>query len=61
MDDKLRRIKQLIEEKERIDSELEGLINGTVTKVAKQRTCKICGEPGHNSKGCPSKQEGAAA
>ena len=52
MEARLQRIKELIEAKERIDSELEGLISGTA-RPPKQKLCKKCGEPGHSAKTCP--------
>jgi hypothetical protein len=55
MDAKLARIKQLIEQKEAIDSELESLIAGAPVKVRKPKTCKICGEEGHTARTCPAK------
>lgn len=57
MDAKLARIKELIAQKESVDAELEKLIgSGAPVKEVKQRVCKNCGEPGHNSAGCPQKQ-----
>jgi len=61
MDSKLKRIKELIEQKEKIDSELESLINGTASGASKQRTCTICRQPGHNAKSCPTKEEEGVA
>jgi len=55
MDAKLVRIKELIEEKERIDSELEGLINGTKTVRAPQK-CGVCGQEGHSARKCPTSE-----
>jgi hypothetical protein len=52
MEAKLLRIKELIEAKEKIDTELEELISGGV-RQPKQRLCKKCGEPGHGTKTCP--------
>jgi Zinc knuckle len=58
MEDKLVRIKSLIIQREQIDNELASLITGA-TVTASQRKCKVCGQLGHNSKTCPTKQEGA--
>jgi hypothetical protein len=56
LDAKLARIKELIEIKERTDTELDSLIAGAAVKDAKQRVCKNCGQPGHNAKVCPQRQ-----
>ena len=54
MEDKLVRIKQLIELKEQTDAELETLIGGgTYTK--KKVTCSICNTEGHTARTCPQK------
>lgn len=52
MDAKLTRIKELIVQKEAIDTELASLIAGTPVTARKQRTCKKCGQPGHSAKTC---------
>ena len=54
MDDKLMRIKQLIELKEHTDAELETLIGGG-TYTRKKGTCSICGTEGHTARTCPQK------
>jgi hypothetical protein len=54
MDDKLVRIKQLIELKEHTDAELETLIGGA-TYARKKVTCSICGTEGHTARTCPQK------
>jgi hypothetical protein len=56
MDAKLKRLKELIELKERTDAELEALLGGAV-RVIKQRACKVCGQPGHRSDNCPTKEQ----
>jgi hypothetical protein len=56
MDAKLTRIKELIEIKERTDSELEALIAGSTIKGSKPRVCKTCGQVGHGAKDCPQRQ-----
>jgi hypothetical protein len=53
---KLARIKELIEIKERTDTELEALIAGAFVKEFKPRVCKNCGQPGHSPKACPQGQ-----
>jgi hypothetical protein len=55
MDAKLARIKELIDRKEAIDTELESLIAGGPVKVPKPRACKICGQEGHTARACPTK------
>ena len=54
MDDKLTRIKQLIELKEQTDAELETLIGGG-TYAKKKVTCSICNTEGHTARTCPQK------
>jgi hypothetical protein len=59
MDDRLRRIKELIELKEHTDSELETLIAGGAVeepKSTKPRVCKNCGKSGHRSDTCTEKK-----
>lgn len=55
MDAKLLRIKELIELKERTDSELETLLGGAPLKVSRARACSICNEEGHTARSCPTK------
>jgi hypothetical protein len=55
MDARLTRIKQLIEQKEAIDAELESLIAGAPLKERKARTCNSCGQEGHTARTCPAK------
>jgi len=54
MDDKLTRIKQLIELKEQTDAELETLIGGG-SYAKKKVTCSICNTEGHTARTCPQK------
>ena len=54
MEQKLTRIKQLIELKEQTDAELETLIGGA-TYAKKKVTCSICGTEGHTARTCPQK------
>ncbi len=58
MDAKLQRIKDLIELKERTDTELEQLLGGG--KIAKARACSICNQEGHTARSCPNKPPEAA-
>jgi hypothetical protein len=55
MDAKLLRIKELIELKERTDSELESLLGGAPLKGSKARAGSICNEEGHTACCCPTK------
>jgi hypothetical protein len=56
VDEKLTRIKQLIELKEATDAELFSLIGGgTPSKARKPQTCGTCGQEGHTARTCPQK------
>jgi hypothetical protein len=55
MDAKLLRIKELIELKEKTDTELEGLLGGAPLKPGRARVCSICNGEGHTARSCPSK------
>ena len=59
MEARLERIRELINEKERIEGELEGLISGSPVKAAK-RKCSHCGSESHTARNCPEKQENAS-
>jgi hypothetical protein len=56
LDERLMRIKDLIETKERVDAELEELIGGPSErrKRAPQK-CSNCEEEGHTVRNCPNK------
>jgi hypothetical protein len=56
LDAKLARIKELIEQKDAIHSELERLIAGAPLKQVKVRVCTNCGAEGHPARSCPQKQ-----
>ena len=56
MDERLTRIKQLIELKEQTDAELETLIGGG-TYERKKMKCSGCGVEGHTARTCPRKGE----
>lgn len=56
MDERLTRIKDLIETKQRVDAELEELIGGSLEK--RKRTpqkCSTCEQEGHTARNCPTK------
>jgi hypothetical protein len=61
MDSRLTRIKELIEQKEAIDSELDSLIAGGSVKIRKPKTCTSCGAEGHTARTCPKKAGATAA
>jgi hypothetical protein len=59
VEDRLIRIRELINLKEQTDHELETLIQGgriEEPKVLKQRACKSCGQAGHRADTCPQKK-----
>ena len=56
MDDRLTRIKQLIELKEQTDAELESLIGGGAFERRKVK-CSVCSVEGHTARTCPRKGE----
>ncbi len=55
IDEQIAREKDLIAQREQIDRQLAELFAGApITK--KTPRCKLCGEVGHNAKGCPTKR-----
>lgn len=54
MEERLIRIKQLIETKEQVDTELFALIGDDV-KVRKSSRCSHCQKDGHTARNCPAK------
>ena len=54
MDERLARIKYLIEQKEQTDTELETLIAGGTLNAAKRKkqTCGNCHQEGHTARTC---------
>jgi hypothetical protein len=54
LDERLTRIKQLIELKEQTDAELEALIGGG-SYERKKTKCSRCGGEGHTARTCPEK------
>ena len=52
MDERLDRIRTLIDQKEKIDAELESILGGTFHKTRKPQTCSKCGEQGHTARSC---------
>jgi hypothetical protein len=55
MDERMTRIKHLIEIKEQTDAELETLIGGGTYERKKAR-CGVCGVEGHTARTCPQKE-----
>jgi hypothetical protein len=56
LDERLTRIRDLIETKERIDAELEELLGGSLEKRRRApQKCGICDSEGHTARNCPSK------
>jgi hypothetical protein len=55
IDDRIARVKDLIQKREEIDTELARLFGITV-KTKKMLRCSKCGDEGHNAKTCPSPQ-----
>jgi hypothetical protein len=51
IDDRISRVKDLIQKREEIDAELAGMF-GLVVRVKKTLRCSKCGDEGHNAKTC---------
>jgi hypothetical protein len=59
LDDKLARIKQLIDLKEQTDAELFALIGGGDINTRRPPKCSRCNEEGHTARNCPQKMPAA--
>jgi hypothetical protein len=60
LDERLMRIKDLIETKERVDAELEELIGGSLDKRKRSpQRCSNCEQEGHTARNCPTKMPAA--
>jgi len=59
IDDQIARAKNLITQREEIDRQLAELFAGALA-TRKTPRCTVCGEIGHNAKGCPSTHNGTA-
>jgi hypothetical protein len=53
IDERISRVKGLIQKREDIDAELAGLF-GLADRVKKILRCSKCGDEGHNAKTCPN-------
>jgi hypothetical protein len=56
IDDRISRVKDLIQKREEIDAELAGLF-GLAVRVKKALRCSKCGEEGHNAKTCEATEQ----
>jgi hypothetical protein len=56
IDARIARVKELIAKREELDAELNELLGNGVLREKRSSKCSICGEPGHRSTTCPSKQ-----
>jgi len=56
MDARLLRIKELIEQKEAIDTELESLISGAPLNLKRPSRCTRCKAEGHTARTCTQQQ-----
>ena len=52
IDERIARVKELIQKREDIDAELEGIF-GLSARGKKTARCSKCGAEGHNAKTCP--------
>jgi len=59
IDAKITRVKELIPTREVLDAELHELLGGAVREKRSPK-CSTCGEPGHRTSTCPSKQNDTA-
>jgi hypothetical protein len=56
IDARIARVKELIAKREEIDAEFNELLSGGGVRDKRSSKCSICGESGHRSTTCPSKQ-----
>ena len=52
LDERITLAQELIAKREDIDRQLAELFTGAMISK-KPRTCKVCGEPGHDARSCP--------
>ena len=60
IDERIARVKDLIQKREEIDAELGGIF-GISVRAKKALRCSKCGEEGHNAKTCPTQQSAPGA
>jgi Zinc knuckle len=58
---RIARVKELIAKREELDGELNELLGNGVLRDKRSSKCSLCGEPGHRSTTCPSKQASQTA
>jgi len=56
IDERIARVKELIQKREEIDAELEGMF-GLAGRIKKPLRCSKCGEEGHNAKTCTAPEQ----
>jgi hypothetical protein len=56
IDARIARVKELIARREELDAELNELLGTGVLREKRSSKCSMCGETGHRSTTCPSKQ-----
>lgn len=49
------RIRELLDQRDKLDDELRSLVTGNGSKERKAQTCSTCGEAGHSARTCPTK------
>lgn len=57
LDDTIARVKQLIADRENIDTELATIFAGTVPPRRRPTVCGVCAKEGHTARTCPDKQQ----
>jgi hypothetical protein len=51
-------LRELLDQRDGIDTEIAAIVTGTVSAVKKERkplTCGACGQEGHTARTCPTK------
>jgi hypothetical protein len=60
INDKINRAKELIAQREAIDTELAALFNGGGAVPRRTITCSVCGGEGHTARTCSNKEKSTA-